>query len=135
MEFPIGGNTYRAGKLDAFKQFHISRRLAPVLGGLAATAEGGQAGFAAFLVPITEAVAQMSDADCDYILQACLGVVQRQQGTAWAPVFNAGNKALMFDDIDLGAMMQIAVKVIEENLGGFFRGGAEALKSKTTAPA
>jgi hypothetical protein len=32
----------------------------------------------------------------------------------------------MFDDIDMGQMVQIAVKVIQENLSGFFPGGAAA---------
>jgi hypothetical protein len=131
MEFEIAGNTYRAGKLDAFKQFHVSRRLAPVLGGLAMVAGGEQDRLSALLQPITEAVARMSDTDCDYILQTCLGVVQRQQGSTWAPVFAAGRGALMFEDIDLSAMMQIAVKVIQDNLGGFFQGGAAALNAQT----
>lgn len=128
MEFEIGGNTYRSGKMDTFKQFHVSRRLAPVLGGLAAMAEGEADNFAAFLQPIAEAVARMSDADCDFILQSCLGVVQRQQGNAWSPIYAGGGSALMFDDIDLGSMMQIAAKVIQENLGGFFQGGVAAMK-------
>jgi hypothetical protein len=132
MEFDIAGNTYRAGKMDTFKQFHVSRRLAPVLGGLAAVAGGDVKDFTAFLQPIADAIARMSDADCDFILQSCLGVVQRQQGNAWSPVFAGAGKALMFDDIDLGVMLQIAVQVIQDNLGGFFQGGAAALN--TPAP-
>jgi hypothetical protein len=131
MEFEIAGNTYRAGKMPTFTQFHVSRRLAPVLSGLAVTAGEEAANFAAFLQPIAEAVARMSDADCDFILDACLGVVQRQQGTSWAPVYVGAKQALMFDDIDMAVMLQLAAKVIQENLGGFFQGGVAALKSSS----
>jgi len=31
LEFQIAGETYRAGKLDAFAQLHVSRKLAPIL--------------------------------------------------------------------------------------------------------
>lgn len=115
MEFEIKGQQYRSGKLDAFKQFHVARRLAPLLGGIA---QGGGGDFSAFLQPMAEAIAHMPDADCDYILNTCLAVVQRQQGNAWASIMKG--KEFMFDDIDMGSMIQITVQVIQENLGGFF---------------
>lgn len=115
MEFEIKGQQYRAGRLDAFKQFHVARRLAPLLGGIA---KGGQGDFSAFLQPMAEALAGMPDADCDFILNTCLAVVQRQQGNAWAPIIKG--KELMFEDIDMGSMIQITIKVIQENLGSFF---------------
>jgi hypothetical protein len=119
-EFEINGQTYRAAKLDAFKQFHIARRLAPLQAGLSKAMEGGGSGEDAFSPAIAEAVAGMPDADCDYILQTCLAVVQRQQDGRWVSIMAAGAKALMFEDIDMGAMLQIAGQVITENLGGFF---------------
>lgn len=119
-EFEINGQTYRASKMDAFKQFHIARRLAPLHAGLSKASEAGATGLDGLVPAIAEAVAGMPDADCDYILQGCLAVVQRQQETRWVPIMAAGAKTLMFDDIDMGAMLQIAGQVITENLGGFF---------------
>jgi hypothetical protein len=133
MEFEINGQQYRSGKLNARQQFHVARRLAPVLGGLAEASQGSSTDFAHFLQPIADAIAGMSDQDCDYILDTCLAVVQRQQGSAWANVFV--NKAQMFDDIDMGVMLQIASKVISENLGGFFQESAASLRSTPTAAA
>ena len=86
MEFEINGQIYQSGKMDAFKQFHVSRRLAPVFGGLASSASKEAGDFSQFLQPIAEAVAQMPDTDCDYVLQACLSVANRQHGKGWAPV-------------------------------------------------
>jgi hypothetical protein len=134
MEFEINGQKYRSGKLNARQQFHVARRLAPVLGGLATASKGQTDNFATFLQPIADAIAGMSDADCDYVLDTCLASVQRQQqGSTWANIFV--NKAQMFDDIDMGVMLQIASKVITENLGGFFQGSAASLLSTPTAAA
>lgn len=133
MEFEINGQTYQSGKMDAFKQFHVSRRLAPVFGGLASSASKEAGDFSQFLQPIAEAVAQMPDTDCDYVLQACLSVTKRQQGNSWAPVYSPQAKAMMFQDIDLGAMLQITAKVIQDNLGGFFQGAVAGLNPSTTA--
>lgn len=129
MEFTVGQATYRSGKLDAFKQFHIGRRLAPLQAGLAEAAQGESVGFTPALAG---AIAGMSDADCDYILQACLGVVQRQQDSGWANILAAGSKTLMFHDIDVGAMLEIAGHVITENLGGFFGASADQSPSPPT---
>lgn len=133
MEFEISGQTYECGKMDAFKQFHVSRRLAPVFGGLASSASKASADFSQFLQPIAEAVAHMPDADCDYVLQACLSVTRRKQESGWANVYNVQAKAMMFQDIDLGAMLQITAKVIQDNLGGFFQGAVAGLNPSTTA--
>lgn len=122
MEFEISGQTYRATKLDAFKQLHLSRRLAPVL--------SGNADDTTPMVPaILAALAQMSDSQLNYILHICLSSVQKQQGTAFAPIYIGGSVAhddtvtmgrFMFDDIDLIVMSQIAAHVVKENLAGFF---------------
>lgn len=121
MEFEIGGNTYRSGKMDTFKQFHVSRRLVPILGNVAG-AVSGEAKFEDLVQPLMHGIACMTDADCDFILEACLKVVQRQQGNAWSQIYAGANQALMFDDIDMSVMLQIAGKVIQDNLSGFFPG-------------
>jgi hypothetical protein len=133
MECEIKDQTYRSGKLNARQQFHVARRLAPVLGGLATASQGKTDDFATFLQPIADAIAGMSDADCDYVLDTCLAVVQRQQGSSWANILV--NKSQMFDDIDMGVMLQLAAKVITENLGGFFQGNAASLRSTSAAAA
>lgn len=140
MQFEINGHQYQSAKLDAFKQFHVARRLAPLLSGVGAalrgtgtapvSAEGEsaavsaeaapQADFSGFLEPMADALAHMPDADCDYILFTCLAVVQRQQGNGWAKVVAPGSRSLMFEDIDMGEMIGITLKVIQENIGGFF---------------
>ena len=122
----INGQSYRIGRLDAKKQFHVARRLAPLLAGLGGALKGEAKGFAEMVSPIAEALAKMSDEDSDYVIDTCLAVVARQQGSDWAGVM-ARNGGLMFQDIDLPAMLRLAVAVIQHNLGSFFPGGPSTL--------
>ncbi|MFM0044125.1 phage tail assembly chaperone [Paraburkholderia sediminicola] len=120
----VGGHQYRIGRIDARKQFHVARRLAPLLAGMGGAPDRGE-GFAAFLGPLSDALSGMSDEDVDYVLDACLGVCHRIQPSGHpAPVMT--RSGLMFEDIDMGQMIQLAIKVIQENLGGFFPGAAAA---------
>lgn len=155
IEFEINGVQYRSGKLDTFKQLHISRKIAPlvpkVLPAFAAIAQAKRADgaegavlgdaldearklgvqdidlIAKAIEPVTNVMAEMSDADVEYLFANCLAVVQRKQGKDWAPIWR--NEALMFDDIELPQMTQIAMKVIWDNLGPFISG----LLAKQTA--
>ncbi|ARP90324.1 hypothetical protein CAL14_08515 [Bordetella genomosp. 9] len=122
METTINGKQYRIGRLSAMQQFHVARRVAPALTGLVSAFSGAaaeQADFAKALGPLADAVAQMPDADAEYVLGTCLSVVSRQTDPAtWAPVWREGR--LVFDDIDLKGMVQLAAKVIQSNLGNIF---------------
>ena len=127
-EIQVSGRTYRIGRLDAMRQFHVARKLVPVITSLGSLAEVAGSlklqsaeGIAA-LKPVMDALAAMPDADCEFVLGACLSVTQRQNdgGTGWSPVWNVAAKRLQFEDIGLPAMLQIAAAVLRENLGGFF---------------
>lgn len=140
MEFSIGENQFRAGKLDAFKQLHVSRRIAPIIPTLIpvfvkVARDGGVTqdieGFAAVLEPFAEGLAGMSDADTEYVFGTCISVVKRQVGANWTPVWNAQANVCMFDDLDLGDMIQIVIKVVQDSLGGFIQG---MLTSQTSMP-
>lgn len=130
-EFSINGQSYRMGKLDAMRQFHLSRRLAPIIPTLIPvfvklSREGGLSqdigGFAEVLGPFADGLAQMSDEVGEYIINTCLSVVQRSVGSNWANVWNAQAKACMFEDMDLGVIMQVVMRVVEDSLGPFISG-------------
>lgn len=144
-DFELGADTYRIGKLNAFQQFHLSRKVAPIIPTLipvflklkssakeakaesgvdtALTPLSGDLGaLAELLQPFADGIADMPDETAEFILSTCLGVVQRKQGVAWFPVWNASQNVCMFDDLDLGVMMKLSVRVITESLGPFLRG-------------
>lgn len=148
-DFELGADTYRIGKLNAFQQFHLSRKVAPVIPTLipvflklqgsardqAVAAAAGESpgtgatplsgdleGLAALMQPFADGIAGMPDEVAEFILGTCLGAVQRKQGTAWFPVWSASQNVCMFDDLDLGVMLKLSVRVITESLGPFLRG-------------
>lgn len=136
-EFKIGTDTFRIGKLNAFQQFHLSRKIAPIIPTMlplfsrlqSAAGEGvsnpltGDLGMLGELMqPFADGIAGMPDESAEFILSTCLGAVKRQQGNSWFDVWNASQNVCMFDDIDLGVMIRLSVRVITESLGPFLRG-------------
>lgn len=133
MEFTINSIQYRTGKLNAFTQLHITRRLTPCLGHLAGLVggkvtlkydEGGtvtdiDGDIADLLAPLSNAVTSLSDEDVEYIINACLEATERKQaGGGWARL--RVNGVTMFEGLSLPAMLQIAYYVIKDNLTDFF---------------
>jgi len=154
-EFELGADSFRIGKLNAFQQFHLSRKVAPMIptlipvflkleasaqaakaaqqanpvatevppNGAALNPLSGDLGALAELMqPFAEGIASMPDETAEFILSTCLAAVQRKQGSTWSPVWNTKQNVCMFDDIDIGLMLKLAVRVITESLGPFLRG-------------
>ena len=123
-EIEVNSHVYLIGKLDVFKQFHVARRLAPVLAALgssagdvakAETADGAMMGV---LSGVASVVAQMPEDDVNYVLNACLSAARRKSDDKWARVMTGTN--LMFADMQMDEMMRITIETIKENLGSFF---------------
>ena len=144
-EFTLGEDTYRIGKLNAFQQFHLSRKVAPIIPTLIpvflklqeSTSQvpldspdqipdkplsGDLGAMAEMMQPFADGIANMPDESAEFILATCLGVVQRKQGSVWSEIWNKNQAICMFDDIDLGLMMKLCFRVITESLGPFLRG-------------
>ena len=127
-EIEVNGVNFRIGRLDAFTQFHIARRLAPIqlamgvsAAELAQKATADESTIAAAIMgPIADIMSKMPQDDVDYILKSSLTVVSRKQGESWAKVFVSGG--LMFDDIRMKEMVRLTIAVIKENMDGFFGG-------------
>lgn len=143
--FEVGGEKYMAGKMTAFQQFHVLRKLGPVIAKIGPTfmmvpptvtenAEGGATVAPSTTLldsiqtmgPVLEALSEMSESDCDYVLQRCLSVTKRWQDAAksWVSVWNERAARLQFEDIDLSSMMKIAIFVLGDSLAGFSKDGA-----------
>lgn len=143
MEFEIDRVEYRAAKLSVFDQLKVSRKLLPVLAGVVGdlqqlrdVSEAGEGAIAksleSLLPKIAQVAADMSDEDVNAILHPCLAVVSRRHEKGWTPVFRSGE--LMFDDIGLMALLQIAGRVVGDSLGNFLP-AAPAKSAEITGPA
>lgn len=130
-QIEVNGQLYSIGQLDARAQFHVSRRIAPILASMGISLATLKAGanlnldtLATSLGPVSEVMASMSDESVDYIISTCFTVVSRKQpevgGKAqWAPAANGAR--MMFADINMPAMLRIVVAVLQENLMDFLK--------------
>lgn len=136
VEITLNEQQYRVGKLDAMKQFHVTRRIGPLLPKLVpalmgkdkllavigsdALTEQAAIDAAEAVAPFVNALADMTDEASEYVITACMGVVTRQQANGWRPVWGGGTS--LFDDMDMGVIGPLVVRVISESLGPFLRG-------------
>ncbi|EOU2324470.1 TPA: hypothetical protein PXM11_001870 [Yersinia enterocolitica] len=119
MEFTIKGIEYRSKKLDVFAQLKVSRKLLPLLAGILKDLRSGTVTIETALPSIAQSLSDISEEDCNAIIHPCLSMVSRKHGSAYNPIFT--NSALMFDDIDLMAMLQIVGRVVGDSMGNFLR--------------
>lgn len=145
-EFTVGGVRYTAGKMSAFDQFHVARKLGPVLLWLGNASLSGLTDDAApndkkpvvKLTPEREAraftqalcsmSAPLSRDDSELAVNLCLSTVQRDVGgdKGWASIRAAGG-AWMFQDIELPEMLEIVWHVLKANkLPDFFSASPSA---------
>lgn len=139
----IDGNNYRAGRLNALQQFHVGRRLAPIMAAMGAKAvsltapvgdrasdrEGAEpagnmlADFVPMLPVIAEIISKMSDEDTDYVIFTSLSAIEREAvpGQWQLMVPNPAQRRLMFQDIDAAVMMRLVAFSLQENLSGFLK--------------
>lgn len=132
-ERTISGQKYRIGDLTPKEQFHVARRIAPIISDIAGAAVAAlrapgaldpdkmtEEAIGALLVSFAGGLGKMKNDEADYVIDTCLSACTRDQGNGqWAPV--AGRQGgMMFADIKLPEMVQLVVAVVQENLGGFF---------------
>lgn len=142
----IDGHTYMLGRLDAFQQFHVARKIGPIMIklnigltdlALMSKDKDHQEVLPLLLGPVTEVVAKMATEDVDFVLHTCMGVCGRVDPTIGraSPVMRGAQ--LMFQDISMATMLQLTVGVLRENLTDFFPilGGVSLSPESSGTPA
>lgn len=131
-EFEVAGHRYRASKMPAMQQFHVSRKIAPLLPALVPVfvkiAKQGGVGddfsaLTALLQPLADGLANLKDEDADYVIGTCLATVKRQNAQgSFVAIWSPAAKTLMSDDMTLADMFPIVIRVIQDQLGPFIQG-------------
>ena len=132
--FSVGTQEFQLNKIDTFKQFHIARRIAPILGDmlpamkdLAASKKGIDDlpedqkfdQLAKMADPILKGLAKLNDEDANKVLLGLLSSIEvKQQSGNWSKV--ATESRIMFEDIDLPTLLNAAGRAFMFNLSGFF---------------
>jgi hypothetical protein len=142
-EFEIGGRKFKCLKVNARKQYHIVRRIGPILGDLLPVMQkfAGKAKsiaefnvvlsgltedekltkLAEFAGPIMTGLSKLNDADADYVLDGLLEAIEMQQATGnWIRVIQGTPSMLMVQDLEFPVMMQLAGKAFAHNMASFF---------------
>lgn len=132
-DFQAGGREFKLSKIDPFKQFHIVRRLGPLLGDIIPVAQSIKGlkddseqneeekleTIAMLAKPLMEGFSKLSDADADVVLLGLLSAVEIKQSTGnWARIVR--DKNIMIQDLELPILLQAAGKAFAYNLAGFF---------------
>jgi hypothetical protein len=130
-EFSIGGRDFKLCKIDAFKQFHIVRRIGPILSDIlpaladakklqnSTSDEEKLVGLAKIAAPVMNGLSKLSDVDSELVLFGLLQAVEMKQSAGnWAKV--SSNSMLMIQDLELPILLQLAGRAFVFNLSGFF---------------
>lgn len=125
-DFELGGRKFKLSKMDAFKQFKVVRKIAPILGEIFpaaqkfSKAETGDQDQMLMVTAIMNGMSKLSDADADSVLLSLCSCVEVQQMPIgnWARVSN--DSMLIMQDLELPILLQIAGKAFMYNLSGFF---------------
>lgn len=136
-DFEIGTKKFKLCKIDALKQFHITRRIGPILSDLLPSMKDAPSvirklqnseqmtesekldEMAKFIGPVMTGFSKLSDEDANFVLFSLLSSVEVQQASGnWAKVVQG--EMLMIQDMPFPMMMQVAARAFGYNLSGFF---------------
>lgn len=134
--FNVGGREFQLLKLDAIKQYHIARKMGPILpdifAGLgdakklvSATQEEQLEILAKLASPLLKEFSKLSEEDSEMILFGLLqGAEVKGVGGAWTrvarPASNPLDKAMLCVELELPMLLQVAGRAFMFNLSGFF---------------
>lgn len=126
-DFEVNGVSYKLNKINAMSQFHIARRIAPIIGDLMPIAVKISKMTEAerkdkeieTLAPIFNGLSKLSDSDANRVLIGLLTSVEMKQSTGnWAKVANG--EQIMFQNLELPTILNLAGKAFMFNMAGFF---------------
>lgn len=130
--FQIGDRQFKVSKINAMRQYHIVRRIAPILGDMLPAmkevskkksenlSEDQKLEQAAdIFAPIMHGISKLSDKDSEFVLYGLLAAVEMKQSEGnWAKLSNGD--MLMFDNLELPVLLQAAGRSFMYNMTGFF---------------
>ena len=129
--FEINGKQFKLSKINALKQFHIVRKIGPILSDMVpvlqkiakenteSKSESEKLESAGELAgPIMLGLSRLSDKDAEFVLFNLLAAVEMNQGSNWARISNG--EVLMFDNLDMPTMLNAAGRAFMFNMSGFF---------------
>ena len=136
IEFEIEGKQFRFDKLTAMQQFHVSRKIAPLIPPLLPVFDQIRkdeakklsvvddfAAIGPLLQPFADGLASMSDEASEYVFSTCLGAIKYRHGENWIQMWSVTGKVAMVVELnDASLLLRLVVRVISESLAPFLAG-------------
>lgn len=132
-DFEAGGRKFKLNKINALIQFHIVRRIGPLLSEFmpvmaqisrkdvkGMSEQDKMVEFAKIASPILNGLSKLSDTDADYVLFRLLSAVEvhQEQFNVWSKV--SSDTGILMQDLEFPILMQVASQSLIFNLKGFF---------------
>lgn len=138
-QFRIGNNDYSTERMDAVTQFHVSRRIGPLIAELAPVfaLQMRVEDFVSVLMSdikwstdllksVAKELSKMDDVELNYVLSRSLSKVVRHEMNpstgevaARVSVWNTSANKLQYSDVTMPQMIQMVWHVLRENLEDF----------------
>lgn len=120
MEFTAGKHKYRNNRMDAVTVFDIARRWTPVLVLLSmrvreAKGDKKPPTDAQMVRAIVAASSSVSKENHDFVLNACIETVYREDNGKWQLMSPAGSGRLQYEDVTMEELVEIELNVIRDN--------------------
>lgn len=127
-EVQVGEHFYHLGKVEVRTQLQLVWRFGTRIA-MYVDMRKTENNLAHFL-PLFMTLSMLPQEASDYIVETCLGAVQRKDGQGWAKLL-ASNGTIMYSDLGVEEIHTLVDKVLEHNLGSFFG----TLRQNTSGPA
>ncbi len=134
-ETTIDGKTFGIGKLNAFEQLHVFRRVMPIMKPvLQVIRMPGGASQLDMVMAMSETLSTLPDEQLDYVINKCLSVASRKDGERFYPIMRGGT--CMYQDMDMPQLLRLTWEVLMENFRPFFSGllAGQSSNEATVAP-
>jgi hypothetical protein len=135
MEVQIGPHEYLCGRMPTRVQFHVARRLLPVMKGLqplfaragqtlisdgngAMVPDVGNISIFEGLAALGDTLGMMPDSEADYVIDHALDAVRWKQAGRWMPLRVNGGLMVQEAD-DLATQLRLTWGVLVESLANF----------------
>lgn len=130
-DFEHDGKHYIIGRVDAIEQFHLFRRLTPLISSMGVemfklltggkdVASMTRTDWMVVAAPLLGEMAKMPQEDVNYLISGCLRVVRIKDGAVVAPVFNDQAGVLLRQDLGMPTMLRLIIEVLRHNMSDFF---------------
>lgn len=129
-KFSVNGMEFSSSRMPVRRQFHVARKLGAIFPAIVQALAYREKDPLLAATCIAGSLCRIPDVEADFILDACLSIVQLRQGDQWVSIVTPSGE-MMFDSINLMTLNTIVWNVLVDHFASFM----DALVPKAQAGA